>query len=36
MEASLTDSSALVALLNWNDAYHHWAQEQFDHVPCPV
>jgi len=36
MEAFLTDSSPLVALLNRNDAHHRWAREQFDHVPCPV
>jgi uncharacterized protein len=36
MEAFLTDSSPLVALLNRNDAYHHWARDQFEHVPCPV
>jgi predicted nucleic acid-binding protein len=36
VETFLTDSSPLVALLNKNDAYHRWAREQFDHVPCPV
>jgi predicted nucleic acid-binding protein len=36
MEAFLTDSSPLVALLNRNDEHHRWARDQFDHVPCPV
>ena len=36
MQAFLTDSGPLVALLNRHDAYHRWAHEQFDHAPCPV
>jgi uncharacterized protein len=36
MEAFLTDSGPLVALLNRNDTSHDWAREQFDSVPCPV
>ncbi len=36
MEAFLTDSGPLVALLNRRDAYHLWAREQFSHVPSPV
>ena len=36
MQAFLTDSGPLVALLNRRDAHHCWAREQFDHVPCPV
>ncbi|MGD0745831.1 MAG: PIN domain-containing protein [Verrucomicrobiota bacterium] len=36
MQAFLTDSGPLVALLNRLDERHRWAREQFDHVPCPV
>lgn len=36
MEAFLTDSGPLIALLNRNDEHHRWAREQFDHVPCPL
>ncbi len=36
MQAFLTDSGPLVALLNRFDEHHRWAREQFDHVPCPV
>lgn len=36
MQAFLTDSGPLVALLNRRDTHHRWAREQFDHVPCPV
>jgi predicted nucleic acid-binding protein len=36
MQAFLTDSGPLVALLNRRDEHHDWAREQFSHVPCPV
>ncbi|MGI8964879.1 MAG: type II toxin-antitoxin system VapC family toxin [Limisphaerales bacterium] len=36
MQAFLTDSGPLVALLNRSDEHHAWAREQFAHVPCPV
>lgn len=36
MQAFLTDSGPLVALLNRLDEHHGWAREQFDQVPCPV
>lgn len=36
MQAFLTDSGPIVALLNRLDAHHRWAKEQFDHVPCPL
>jgi predicted nucleic acid-binding protein len=36
MEAFLTDSGPLVALLDRSDKYHGWTREQFSHVPCPV
>ena len=36
MQAFLTDSGPLVALLNRRDQHHRWAREQFDFVPCPV
>ena len=36
MQAFLTDSGPLVALLDRSDEHHAWAREQFDHVPCPV
>lgn len=36
MQAFLTDSGPLVALLNRFDEHHRWARDQFEHVPCPV
>ncbi len=36
MQAFLTDSGPLVALLDRSDEFHVWAREQFTHVPCPV
>jgi predicted nucleic acid-binding protein len=36
MEAFLTDSGPLVALLNRRDAYHRWSREQFDSVTGPI
>ena len=36
MQAVLTDSGPLVALLNRRDRHHRWAREQFDHVACPL
>ena len=36
MQAFLTDSGPLVALLDRSDEHHVWAREQFSQVPCPV
>jgi predicted nucleic acid-binding protein len=36
MQAFLTDSGPLVALLNRLDEHHRWAREQFAHVSCPI
>jgi predicted nucleic acid-binding protein len=36
MQATLTDSGPLVALLDRSDLFHDWAREQFNHISRPI
>ena len=36
MQAILTDSGPLVALLDRSDSFHDWAREQFNHITYPI